>query len=109
MPWLHEGYHAEWQRSELPPSMQRWALKFPLMLEGELYGGLEFTGKQQESETLLALAQLTELLDSLHSQMAAFVGDYKENSTSVAVIDETFTEQAGGREKSESLALLPNS
>jgi len=85
MPWLHEGYHAEWQKADLPEVSTRWSLKFPLIIQGESYGGLEFIGKQQEGESLLALAQLTELLDAIHSQLEAFRNEHEENSSSQSV------------------------
>lgn len=109
MPWLHEGYHAEWQKASLPASSDRWSLKFPLMHEGESFGSLEFIGKQEESETLLALAQLTELLDSMHSQFRAFVCDFKENSTNAGYRDEIPKHAPGFREQVENLAFFPNS
>ena len=109
MPWLHEGFHAQWNKRELPESSERWVLKFPLMLQGEHYGVLEFIGKQQESETLLTLAQLTELLDSLHSQLEAFVGDFKENNTNPDSLDDSFDHQLGNRKSVENLSFLQNS
>lgn len=109
MPWLHEGYHAHWQKSELPEVTERWVLKFPLMLRGDSLGGVEFIGKQQESETLSVLAQLTELLDSLHSQFEAFIGDFEENRTNLPQPDETSQHHPGVREPVGNLAFLPNS
>ncbi len=109
MPWLHEGFHAQWNKRELPESSERWILKFPLMLQGEHYGVLEFIGKQQESETLLTLAQLTELLDSLHSQLEAFVGDFKENNTNPDSLDDSFEHQLGNRKSVENLSFLQDS
>jgi len=109
MPWLHEGFHAQWNKRELPESSERWVLKFPLMLQGEHYGVLEFIGKQQESETLLTLAQLTELLDSLHSQLEAFVGDFKENNTNPDSLDDSFEHQLGNRKSVENLSFLQDS
>lgn len=88
MPWLHEGYHAEWQKADLPENSRRWSLKFPLIVQGESYGGLEFIGKQQEGESLLALAQLTELLDAIHSQLEAFRYELEENRSSRSGADE---------------------
>jgi hypothetical protein len=79
------------------------------MLQGEHYGVLEFIGKQQESETLLTLAQLTELLDSLHSQLEAFVGDFKENNTNPDSLDDSFDHQLGNRKSVENLSFLQNS
>jgi len=109
MPWLHEGYHAHWQKSELPEVTERWVLKFPLMLRGDSLGGVEFIGKQQESETLSVLAQLTELLDSLHSQSEAFIGDFEENRTNLPRPDETSHHHPGVREPVGNLAFLPSS
>jgi len=70
---------------------------------------LEFIGKQQESETLLTLAQLTELLDSLHSQFEAFIGDFEENRTNLPRPDETSQHHPGVREPVGNLAFLPSS
>ena len=109
MPWLHEGYHAEWQKSALPEKSQRWSLRFPLVLDGEGFGSLEFIGKQQETETLLALAQLTELLDAMHSQFEAFGRDYKENSTTPTLPDEESTRRPWIRKQLENLVFRLNS
>jgi len=109
MPWLHEGYHAEWQKSALPEKSQRWSLRFPLVLDGEGFGSLEFIGKQQETETLLALAQLTELLDAMHSQFEAFGRDYKENSTTPTLPDEESTRRPWIPKQLENLVFRLNS
>lgn len=109
MPWLHEGYHAEWQRSELPELPERWSLKFPLMLDAESFGGLEFIGKQQESETLLALAQLTELLDAMHSQFQAFRRDFRETTTIPPEPVEESQRHGGFRKTGGNLVSQPNS
>ena len=109
MPWLHEGFHAEWKKHDSTDSSQRWTLKFPLILHGEHYGVVEFIGKHQEPETLLTLAQLTELLDSLINQLEAFAGDFKENKTNPDYLDENPRVQSGNRHSVENLSFLQNS
>ncbi|MCE2797921.1 MAG: undecaprenyl/decaprenyl-phosphate alpha-N-acetylglucosaminyl 1-phosphate transferase [Planctomycetaceae bacterium] len=109
MPWLHEGYHAEWQKAELPEGPRRWSLKFPLILGGESFGGLEFIGKQQEGESLLVLAQLTELLDAIHSQLEAFRCDHEENSSSESPRDEVTTRGSKVAVAAEKSGFLPSS
>jgi UDP-GlcNAc:undecaprenyl-phosphate GlcNAc-1-phosphate transferase len=108
MPWLHEGYHAEWQKADLPEVSRRWSLKFPLIIQGESYGGLEFIGKQQEGESLLVLAQLTELLDAIHSQLEAFRYELEENRSSQSGADEETAYGSKVAMTAEKTGFLPN-
>lgn len=88
MPWLHEGYHAEWKKNVLPEYSERWSLKIPLMLQDRVFGHLEFIGKQQEGETLCTLARLTELLDVMQTDLQSLIQDFEEKRGNPIYLDD---------------------
>lgn len=64
--WLHEAYHAEWERSHASNSSDQWFVRIPLVASDRTVGKLEFSGPA--SDTTRAdcemLGLLAELVDS---------------------------------------------
>ena len=81
MPWLHEGFHADWHRSKMPEYSERWSVKLPLIHSGKVYGRLEFIGRHRDGETLVVMAQLTELLETMQVDIENMVDDFALEKT----------------------------
>jgi UDP-GlcNAc:undecaprenyl-phosphate GlcNAc-1-phosphate transferase len=80
VPWLHEGFHANWERASELPADQRWGTRFPIIAQGRLVGRLEVSGALDDSSYLMTLGMLGGLLQNLAPQIEALV-----NEGSVAV------------------------
>ncbi len=44
VPWLHEGFHASWQKHQLPELTDRWT-RLPIVADGRVFGRFEVIGK----------------------------------------------------------------
>ncbi len=84
VPWLHEGFHASWQRSKIPEISERWITKIPIYSDGKMYGRLEVIGKSSQSvfSTLSALAELMEAIQPEVARLSAEVPFQPANSES---------------------------
>jgi UDP-GlcNAc:undecaprenyl-phosphate GlcNAc-1-phosphate transferase len=69
MPWLHEGFHANWHVERMPEYSERWYVRLPLIHDERVLGRLEFIGQHSESETLDLMNRITELLEALRPNL----------------------------------------
>lgn len=76
MPWLHEGFHANWQHNRMPEFSQRWSVRLPLIHQDRVLGRLEFVGKHEDSETLAILSRLTELLEAMRLDIDSMIEEF---------------------------------
>jgi UDP-GlcNAc:undecaprenyl-phosphate GlcNAc-1-phosphate transferase len=76
MPWLHEGFHADWHRSRMPEYSERWSFRLPLLRDGRVLGRLEFVGRHHERETLQVISQLTELLETMRADIDFMMDEF---------------------------------
>jgi UDP-GlcNAc:undecaprenyl-phosphate GlcNAc-1-phosphate transferase len=76
MPWLHEGFHANWHYKNMPEHSERWTIRLPLTHQGRVLGRLEFIGRHQDRETLLIIAQLTELLEAMQHDLDKMIDEF---------------------------------
>lgn len=68
LPWLHEGYHAVWQRRlEGAENDALWQTKVPLCAESKVYGHLQITGPSHGGLVYVVMSQLAELLESMET------------------------------------------
>ncbi len=87
VPWLHEGFHASWQRHQLPELADRWTTKLPIVADGRIYGRLEVVGKAKSAsvfKTLALLAELMELVQPEVSKLGAEVPFQPSNPETVS-------------------------
>ncbi len=73
VPWLHEGFHATWQRSRMPDRLERWSTSLPLYADGRLAGRLDVVGPVADGKAFHALSQLAEILEDMGPQLEALV------------------------------------
>lgn len=78
MPWLHEGFHANWHISKMPDSSERWALKIPIQSQGKILGRVEVMGQLVGTESYIVIERLMELLGELQPRIQAVLDDFEE-------------------------------
>lgn len=76
MPWLHEGFHANWHRDRMPEYSERWQIRLPLFHNDRVLGRLEFIGRHEESETLEIMTRLTELLETMRVDLQSMIDEF---------------------------------
>lgn len=76
MPWLHEGFHANWHVERMPEYSDRWYVRLPLTHDDRVLGRLEFVGQHSESETLELMNRITELLDALRPSLRKMIEEF---------------------------------
>lgn len=67
LPWLHEGYHATWQRPVRIDPQECWKTSLPLSADGKAFGRLEIVGPLSRDSVYVLLSLLSELLESMES------------------------------------------
>ena len=85
MPWLHEGFHANWNVNSMPEIADRWQVKLPIESEGRILGRLEIIGKYQGPATYDVLAYLSDMLVELQPSIESVINGFE----SVQVTSET--------------------
>jgi UDP-GlcNAc:undecaprenyl-phosphate GlcNAc-1-phosphate transferase len=79
MPWLHEGFHANWHVERMPEYSERWYVRLPLIHQERVLGRLEFIGQHSESETLELMNRITELLETLRPNLHNMIEEFATN------------------------------
>ncbi len=83
MPWLHEGFHANWHIVKMPESSERWTLKIPIQSQGKILGRVEVVGRLVGTESYVVIERLMELLGELQPRIQAVLDDYDEIPKSI--------------------------
>lgn len=85
VPWLHEGFHANWHKNRLPEFSERWSVRIPMIHEGRILGSIEIVGKQQGAATYSTVSLLADLMESLQPDIRCVIEDFQQPETSVPV------------------------
>ncbi len=75
VPWLHEGFHASWQRSRLPDRLERWSTSLPIHTGGRVLGRLDIVGPVPSGRNFEILNQLAHILEELEPQIEGLLSD----------------------------------
>ncbi|MEZ6107687.1 MAG: MraY family glycosyltransferase [Pirellulaceae bacterium] len=95
LPWLHEGYHAVWQRQlEGIDVDSLWQTRLPLCANSRLFGHVQITGPSNRGAIYPILAQLSDLLESMETVIQRL-------ALSPDAIEEASTEQTDSLQVSE--------
>ncbi|MFN7844289.1 MAG: MraY family glycosyltransferase [Pirellula sp.] len=78
MPWLHEGFHANWHIAKMPDSSERWTLKIPIQSQGKILGRVEVAGRLMGTESYFIIERLMELLGELQPRIQAVLDDFED-------------------------------
>ncbi len=95
VPWLHEGFHATWQRSRMPDRLERWSTSLPIHSGGRVFGRLDITGPVPSGRNFEALTQLAHILEGLEPQIEAMLSDTFDVPV-VAISPETIDQNDSG-------------
>jgi UDP-GlcNAc:undecaprenyl-phosphate/decaprenyl-phosphate GlcNAc-1-phosphate transferase len=94
MPWLHEGFHANWHKDKLPEVSERWFLRLPVVSNSRVLGRIEVLGHHQDSDTYAVMAALAEMLCELQPGIQSLVEDFKaEHSVPKSKIGRAFVKK----------------
>ena len=74
-PWLHEGFHASWNRTRTPDDSHLWRTQLPIFAESRSLGRLVLTGRMSDIDSVSILAELAEMLESLQPDIIALVSE----------------------------------
>ncbi len=74
-PWLHEGFHASWQRSRLPDRLERWSTSLPIHSAGRVFGRLDIIGPVPTGRNFEVLTQLSAVLEDLEPQIESLLSE----------------------------------
>ncbi len=80
VPWLHEGFHANWHRNKLPEIAEMWVVKLPVRADGRFLGRLEVYGRYDDDTSLASLSLLAELMESLQPDFIRLLSDSPASS-----------------------------
>ncbi len=72
-PWLHEGFHATWQRSRVPDRLERWSTSLPIHTAGRVFGRLDLMGPVPSGRNFEVLTQLSHILEDLEPQIESLL------------------------------------
>ncbi|MCC6510766.1 MAG: undecaprenyl/decaprenyl-phosphate alpha-N-acetylglucosaminyl 1-phosphate transferase [Pirellulaceae bacterium] len=75
VPWLHEGFHATWQRSRMPDRLERWSTSLPIHTSGRVFGRLDITGPVPTGRNFEVLNQLATILEDLEPQIESLLNE----------------------------------
>ncbi len=82
MPWLHEGFHANWHRNRMPEFSERWTVRIPMIHEGRVLGNIEIVGRHQGIETYSIIGRLSDLMESLQPDIRSVIEDFNTSNKS---------------------------
>lgn len=77
--WLHEGYHAVWERNERRYSEDTWLTRLPISVNGQSLGRVELIGHLSRGKVHAVLAKMAEMLESLEPCIAALVKELPQD------------------------------
>ena len=77
LPWLHENYHASWNRDSATKVEERWHIEIPLNVEGRIVGLLLVAGTTAEGAVGARLSQLGALVESVEDQLEHLIRESK--------------------------------
>lgn len=75
LPWLHEGYHATWQRPVSFEKHECWKTSLPMTADGRTFGRLEVVGPLCHASVYVQLSLLSELLESMEPVIARLANE----------------------------------
>jgi hypothetical protein len=77
MPWLHEGFHASWNKNKMPEISERWQVRLPVVSQDRILGRIEALGKHDKSSTFPVISALAEMLEELQPCILEVVNDFE--------------------------------
>ena len=76
LPALHEQYHANWSRQELPDAAQLWHTDIPLIRQNHTVGRLRITGRSADGSACVWMGELISGLKPFETLMLSLVDEH---------------------------------
>jgi UDP-GlcNAc:undecaprenyl-phosphate GlcNAc-1-phosphate transferase len=73
VPWLHESYHASWEREPRLSSGEGWKLEMPLTAQGRTFGTLTVRGRAPAGQMAACMAKWSEQIELIEEHLATLV------------------------------------
>jgi len=96
-PWLHEGFHASWNRTRMPDDSHLWRTQLPVFAESRSLGRLVLVGRMMDIDSASVMTELVEMLEGLQPDIIALVSEglLSPVSTRAAPLAEGSSEVSG--------------
>ncbi len=82
MPWLHEGFHANWHVNKMPEAAERWLVRLPIDSDGRILGRLEIIGRHENGACYEILSLMSDMLQELRPNIEAVLNDFEKTQSS---------------------------
>jgi UDP-GlcNAc:undecaprenyl-phosphate GlcNAc-1-phosphate transferase len=69
VPWLHEGFHANWNRSRLPDDSHLWRVQLPVFANERSLGRMTLAGRMENVDAVSILNELVEMVEGLQPEI----------------------------------------
>ncbi len=80
VPWLHEGFHANWSRTRLPEDSHLWRVQLPVFADKRSLGRMSLAGHMQSVDSVTVLNELVELMEGLQGDILVLASDGADQS-----------------------------
>jgi UDP-GlcNAc:undecaprenyl-phosphate GlcNAc-1-phosphate transferase len=70
LPWLHESYHASWEREPRLQSHELWRVELPLSAGGRQVGSLAVAGRNEDGNATVVLAKLSRWMQNIDDHLS---------------------------------------
>jgi UDP-GlcNAc:undecaprenyl-phosphate/decaprenyl-phosphate GlcNAc-1-phosphate transferase len=75
VPWLHEGFHASWNRNRMPDDSHLWRVQVPVFADDRSLGKMVLAGHMDNIDSVAILSELVEMLDALQPEILAIASE----------------------------------
>jgi len=75
VPWLHEGFHANWSRTRMPDDTHLWRTQLPIFAESRSLGRLVLAGHMDNVDSVSVLTELAEMMESLQPEILILISE----------------------------------
>ncbi len=82
VPWLHEGFHANWNRTRTPDDSHLWRVQLPVFADDRSLGRISIVGHMANIDSVSVLNELVEMLEGLQSAILVLAAESVEAGAS---------------------------
>lgn len=82
VPWLHEGFHANWNRTRMPDDSHLWRVQLPIFADDRSLGRVSIVGPMANIDSVGILNELVEMLEGLQPAILILATESIEVGTS---------------------------
>jgi UDP-GlcNAc:undecaprenyl-phosphate/decaprenyl-phosphate GlcNAc-1-phosphate transferase len=83
VPWLHEGFHANWNRTRMPDDAHLWRVQLPVFADDRSLGRVSIVGHMATIDSVSILNELVEMLEGLQPAILVLADESAEADASL--------------------------